>query len=729
MNSLSIILENCYGIEQLNETLTFQGVNANLIYAPNGVMKTSLAKTFLRISEGKKPEELVYGKTPTFDIKSDGVDISAENVLVIEPFNPIFDSKNLSTLLVNQEMKKAYDRIYKDILDAKKKLITELNKVSKVKKDELEYTINSDLGFPDLFESIRFLQSADVGNTSYSKLPYTKIFDSKVAELLSDDVIKSGIADYTVRYNDLIENSPIFKKNGFNPVKASTIISSLKKEKFFEAEHKVLLNGNGEPLNSLAELEGAIEHEKEAILGDDNLKVISQRIIQGVAPVKAFQELLVICPEISTELNDIESFKKTIWCSYYLENTELFDNLLALFDTGKTELAAIEEEAESETTLWHEAAEVFKERFHVNFSISIENQSNAILGTNAPNIVFTFQEVDGQPVKFNRGQLNSLDFLSVGERRAMYLLYVIFEFKAREAKGQNILIIIDDIADSFDYKNKYAIIEYLKELSENGLFNLLVLTHNFDFYRTFQSRVLGGGNKREHSFIAQKNNCTVNLLGGGDNFITNPFDYWKKHFGTNPQIIISMIPFVRNLVEYRSGIKSQDYLDLTSLLHIKPNTSDFNLGHLEVIISTTMNGLQLSETINKAESVIDFIYDTADIVIQTLIDSADEIRLENKVALSIAIRLKAEEFMISHVVDATPITGMQTAKLYDRLLKENIDKGEAFTSVKKTLSQVVLMTPENIHMNSFMYEPLMDMSNHHLITLYQTIKDLVWDGT
>ena len=129
MNSLSIILENCYGIEQLNETLTFQDVNANLIYAPNGVMKTSLAKTFLRISEGKVPEELVYEKLPSFDIKSDGVNISAENILVIEPFRPNFESKNLSTLLVNQEMKKVYDKVYKDILDAKKKLITELNKV------------------------------------------------------------------------------------------------------------------------------------------------------------------------------------------------------------------------------------------------------------------------------------------------------------------------------------------------------------------------------------------------------------------------------------------------------------------------------------------------------------------------------------------------------------------------------------------------------------------------
>ncbi len=38
------------------------------------------------------------------------------------------------------------------------------------------------------------------------------------------------------------------------------------------------------------------------------------------------------------------------------------------------------------------------------------------------------------------------------------------------------------------------------------------------------------------------------------------------------------------------------------------------------------------------------------------------------------------------------------------------------------LEQVNLMTPENIHINSFMYEPILDMSNHHLKNLYCDVK-------
>jgi len=34
------------------------------------------------------------------------------------------------------------------------------------------------------------------------------------------------------------------------------------------------------------------------------------------------------------------------------------------------------------------------------------------------------------------------------------------------------------------------------------------------------------------------------------------------------------------------------------------------------------------------------------------------------------------------------------------------------------------MTPENIHINSFMYEPILDMSNEHLKQLYKNVSSL-----
>ena len=40
------------------------------------------------------------------------------------------------------------------------------------------------------------------------------------------------------------------------------------------------------------------------------------------------------------------------------------------------------------------------------------------------------------------------------------------------------------------------------------------------------------------------------------------------------------------------------------------------------------------------------------------------------------------------------------------------------------LEDVTIMTPENIHLNSFMYEPIMDMDIVELIALYKQVKEL-----
>jgi wobble nucleotide-excising tRNase len=79
---------------------------------------------------------------------------------------------------------------------------------------------------------------------------------------------------------------------------------------------------------------------------------------------------------------------------------------------------------------------------------------------------------------------NLLAHLSNGEKKALYLLNIIFETEARKTMNKSTLIIMDDIADSFDYRNKYAIIEYIKDICDNEIFMPIILTHNFGFYRT-----------------------------------------------------------------------------------------------------------------------------------------------------------------------------------------------------------------------------------------------------
>lgn len=74
MKKLLVRLENCYGIGKLEHTFEFDKNHTYSIYAPNGVMKTSFANTFKRLSENKEPEEKLYGRTPKWEVLDDQYD-------------------------------------------------------------------------------------------------------------------------------------------------------------------------------------------------------------------------------------------------------------------------------------------------------------------------------------------------------------------------------------------------------------------------------------------------------------------------------------------------------------------------------------------------------------------------------------------------------------------------------------------------------------------------------
>ena len=88
-----------------------------------------------------------------------------------------------------------------------------------------------------------------------------------------------------------------------------------------------------------------------------------------------------------------------------------------------------------------------------------------------------------------------------------------------------------------------------------------------------------------------------------------------------------------------------------------------------------------------------------------------------------AIRLLAEKFMVARINDQTFVDGItsnQTGRLFGRFKKDFATE----TGAIRTLENVVLMTPEQIHVNSFMYEPILDMSDDHLRKLLGNVKKL-----
>ncbi len=97
--------------------------------------------------------------------------------------------------------------------------------------------------------------------------------------------------------------------------------------------------------------------------------------------------------------------------------------------------------------------------------------------------------------------------------------------------------------------------------------------------------------------------------------------------------------------------------------------------------------------------------------------------LENKIVLAVAIRLAAERLMIGKIQDDDFVAGIeanQTQVLIRKFKAQFSNEAETI----KVLDRVALMTPENIHVNSFMYEPIVDMSDDHLRRLYDRVKTL-----
>ncbi len=105
------------------------------------------------------------------------------------------------------------------------------------------------------------------------------------------------------------------------------------------------------------------------------------------------------------------------------------------------------------------------------------------------------------------------------------------------------------------------------------------------------------------------------------------------------------------------------------------------------------------------------------------IKAAPGLNLENKVVLSIATRLRSERFIADKLNDDAFLKGIdrsQTQRLIAKFKKEF----PAEIDTAAVLDRVGLMTPENIHLNSFMYEPIIDMGEGHLRKLYSDVKAL-----
>lgn len=723
MDLVSIDLKHCYGIKALKRDFDFAKTRAYAIYAANGVMKSSLAKTFDDAAKQQDSHDLIFRDRKTLRKITDeaGQAIEGERVLVVLPYDPEFGpTEKTSTLLVDAKLRKEYEQLYVDIDEAKAALLKAVRQQANSKRN-FEGEIADAFTSGDDFETAAGRIKTELEkqkDSPFADVLYDVIFDDKVVKALEAKDLKDAVEDYIKRYNQLLAASTYFKRGTFDYYNAGQIAKSLAANGFFEAKHTVTLKGTRGgvvEINTEEELEDIIAKEKETIIKDKDLRKkfdTVSRALERNAELREFTHYLQENEPLLARMNNLPKLREDILKSYLKVNYSLYEELMAKYAAAAKRKNDIEEEARKQRTQWDEVITIFNQRFFVPFRLEAINRIEVILG-GAEIMELGFTYIDGADTA-NVDKPDLMKVLSTGERKALYVLNVIFEIQRRVKAKEETLVVVDDIADSFDYQNKYAIIQYLKDICEDGegLFKLIIMTHNFDFFRTIEGRFVGYPN----CLMASKDPQGISLAQASG--IRNVFaNDWKPNFFADSKKKIASICFLRNIVEMTTGESDPNYERLTSMLHWMADTAKIKVADLDAVYNAVCKTGCKS---GNAEKLIhDLIREEAD----ACLTIPPGLNLENKIVLAVATRLAAERFMIGKIKDDKFVAGIkanQTQALIGKFKQKFAKEREAINC----LDRVALMTPENIHVNSFMYEPIVDMSDEHLKRLYTDAKKL-----
>ena len=746
---LSGRFENCYGIKEfdMGAGINFSQSNKALIYAPNGVMKTSFANVFDNLSKGKASKDRIFPTTTTsFSIhyytnnyvftSTNPQDIpSCDAIYVVNSFSDNFEftKETVSTLLADETTRNEYNLLMAQFMEQIKGLEVALAEKSGFSKSKIKDILIADLGldrtadWPDIINILYTLMHEDPPIAYLGEIKAAVLFHEKALKEYGKPEFRGYIQQYIERLCELLQNSELLN-NSFTDRSAEALTKTFSTNNLFSAHHKIVLS-DGTEIHSVNEWKVAVDAQIQRMYADEALHGTFEKLKKNLTAnndVDAARQIIIEHQQIIPLLFEISRTKKRIWIAYCSQLERSFDDYYNEITRYTERVRELYERASAQSERWRKVVEEFNRRFRVPFTVKINNQSNFILKDEAPNLSFEYKRGSGddeQSTDLTKDEL--LPSLSMGEKRAMYLMYILFDLeriRKQAAAGQKHLIITDDISDSFDYKNKYAIIEYLADLSQNTGIDLLMLTHNFDFFRTVKLRL---GVQRDHCYIAQKDNAgkiSMTEFRYQNDFFKNVIiagingtDVYKRK-----KMLIASIPFYRNLTEYTKGADNQnvDYMKLTCFLHYKTEpiiTSNVTLSTLWEIIRPYVNG---GNTAFGAERYFDTIQEIAN----DIFNEDDDISLENKLILSIASRLQAEKYLKQVIIangNDCPDSSKNQMRAWSEKAKPYLSDNE-----KVLMDDINLITPESIHLNAFMYEPLIDVSIWTLNDIWNRVKNL-----
>ena len=745
---LSGHFKNCYGLKQFNlQNINFSRCNKALIYAPNGVMKSSLSKVFDDISKGATTCDRIfqnvvsnysvthYTSRYVYSSANRTQPTATDRIYVVNTFNNSFEftKETVSTLLADETTRNAYNVLMAQFSGEIIQIEEKLRVLTGLTKSQIKGKLITDLGltgtadWTDIFEKLNELYATRRTFEYLNDCTYSELFNDKAMAVYGKQEFLNSIEEYISSLNILLENNPILNDR-FTDRNAETLGKEMAKHNLFNAQHTICLKDGTTVIHSLEEWNFVVNEQLDRLYSSPELSTVFQKLkkmLTSNGEVSRLRDIIVAHREIIPALSDIPALKVQTWLDCFSKLDMSFDDYYRNISQYTAQIKVLYEQASAQSARWQTVVNKFNRRFRVPFEVRIENKANFLLKDEAPNLSFKYTRgmIAQQSATLKKDDL--MVSLSTGEKRALYLLYILFDLERirqqATAGGGQFLIVADDIADSFDYKNKYAIIEYLNDLGNTSGIDLLILTHNFDFYRTVKLRL---GVARNHCYIAQRDEEGIVSI--------TEFKYQKDFFKNvvikdikdgniinddKKKLLISSIPFYRNLCEY-SG-KEVEYSRLTCFLHLKTTPLDtltVKISDLWNLINPFLNNTTFSGADEDYYTAVTRVANTC------VADNTNEVLLDNKLFIAIAIRLLTEKFMkntlISNGKACSDADSNQTRKWFNQV-KRFLTPAQI-----SVIEEVNLITPESIHLNSFMFEPLIDISNWALKDLDTRVTNL-----
>lgn len=695
-------MQNAFGIANLSlndkDSYFFQDV----IYSRNGTFKTSFSKTLYEISIGNISE--IYDRLSETKASLD--------IELIDKFGNRQSDLTNKFIVFSRDI---YESEHKKLSDYSKEY--ELIAIDKEDKEYIEKLLfeyleepifelktickKLDLNFDKMIETIEpegnnkvdkliniFELIAQAKDNDTSKINFKNFFQ-KTYDVIDDEKFKSSVTNYIDVYNKRLKEE-LFDDD-FNENNCLDLIGSLKKLSFLSETKRrgIIIKGN--QYYKIEEIEDVFNKAIEEISTDSQIIEANKTLLKNIGNTKEAKVLkkeIVNNPQLVQQLS--LGRKGAILST--LKNSEIqYDYWIQVLKNVKKEIAKLLEKVKSKGSIFDEALSVYINRFHPVFSIEIKNREESLLGLEVPTFVFKHKRNTNVEID----EIKLYELLSSGERTSLNIIKFLVEYLAN--KQNNPFIILDDIVETFDYANRYAFIEYINDLVREGT-PIIVLTHNFEFYKTISNRIKNLRNLEAHSingkiYISKNSTLNKNI----ENILT---------IDSIEQLLFA-IPYIR---EANVILKNNTQL-FDSLLHYNQQTKKINLGQIKDLLGTNA---KINIKLDNNKSYLETLKETVN-----KFKNIDDNNIVNKTILAMYLRIILEEKIIQEdysLLDG--INNFQLARLQDLYSTKLSDK------TNNLIEKVQLSTPEFIHGNAFMYEPLIDIEAKYLMEIKEELDKL-----